>query len=60
MTTVRFGFAFIVLGIAFIVAGALGWANDNLAHIGGVGLIVQGAVAVCIATESANGRPPEG
>jgi hypothetical protein len=53
--TFRFGTAVIIIGAFFILAGALKWANDDLMSIGGVGLIVFGAVAICIATEGSDG-----
>jgi hypothetical protein len=51
----RLGTAVIIIGAFFILAGALKWANDDLMSIGGVGLVVFGAVAICIATESTDG-----
>ncbi|MBV9951167.1 MAG: hypothetical protein JO291_04410 [Acidimicrobiia bacterium] len=53
--TFRVGTALIIIGAIFIVAGALNWANDDLLSIGGVGFVVFGAVAICIATESTDG-----
>jgi hypothetical protein len=50
--TYRFGTALIVLGALLILGSALQWANDDLLSIGGVGLVVAGAVAICIATDS--------
>lgn len=59
MTTVRIGVALIVLGIALFVGGVIpavvDVANQDLLHISGVGSIVFGAVAVCIATETNGG-----
>ncbi|MEJ7583876.1 MAG: hypothetical protein WKF43_07255 [Acidimicrobiales bacterium] len=52
MTTTRFGVAVIVVGILMLVAGALDLANPNLLDIAGVGLVVFGAVAICIGTEN--------
>jgi hypothetical protein len=49
--TFRFGTALIVLGALLIFAGAMHWASDDLLSIGGVGLVVAGAVAICIATD---------
>ncbi len=58
MTTVRIGVALILAGIVLLVAGAIPAVeratNEDLLHISGVGSIIFGAVAVCIATE-ANG-----
>jgi hypothetical protein len=53
--TFRLGTAVIIIGAFFILAGALNWANDDLMSIGGVGFVVFGAVAICIATESTDG-----
>jgi hypothetical protein len=53
--TFRLGTAVIIIGVFMIFAGALEWANDDLMSIGGVGLVVAGAVAICIATESTDG-----
>ena len=50
--TFRFGTALIVLGALLILGGAMQWANDDLLSIGGVGFVVAGAVAICIATDS--------
>jgi hypothetical protein len=50
--TFRFGTALIVLGALLILGSALEWANDDLLSIGGVGFVVAGAVAICIATET--------
>lgn len=49
--TFRFGVALIVVGALLILGSALHWASDDLLSIGGVGLVVAGAVAICIATE---------
>jgi hypothetical protein len=54
--TFRFGTALILLGALLIFAGAMEWANDDLLTIGGVGLIVAGAVSICIATEGKEGE----
>ncbi len=51
MTTTRVGVALIVTGILLIVVGALDLASSNLLDIAGVGLVVSGAVAICIGTE---------
>ncbi len=51
---IRFGIALIVVGGFLIFAGAMQWANDDLLSIGGVGLVVAGAVAICIATEGSD------
>jgi hypothetical protein len=56
--TIRFGAALIVLGALLILGGALEWANDDLLSIGGVGFVVAGAVAICIATEGKDAPPP--
>jgi hypothetical protein len=56
--TFRFGTALIVLGAFLIFAGAVHWANDDLLSIGGVGFVVAGAVAICIATESTDSDSP--
>ena len=50
--TFRFGTALIVLGALLILGSAMEWANDDLLSIGGVGFVVAGAVAICIATDS--------
>jgi hypothetical protein len=50
--TFRFGTALIVLGALLILGSAMQWANDDLLSIGGVGFVVAGAVAICIATDS--------
>jgi hypothetical protein len=55
--TFRFGTALIVLGALLILGGALDWANDDLLSIGGVGFVVAGAVAICIATETPDEKP---
>ena len=56
--TFRFGVALIVIGALLILGGALEWANDDLLTIGGVGFVVAGAVAICIATEGTDSPPP--
>jgi hypothetical protein len=56
--TFRFGTALIIIGAFLIFAGALHWANDDLLSIGGVGLVVAGAVAICIATEGTDSGSP--
>jgi len=55
--TFRFGTALIVLGALLILGGALELANDDLLSIGGVGFVVAGAVAICIATDSNEAEP---
>jgi hypothetical protein len=51
MTWPRIGAALIAAGIGLIIAGSFGVLGDDLLHIGGVGIIVLGAVTVCIASE---------
>jgi len=61
MTTTRVGVALIVVGILLIIFGALDVADSNLLDIAGVGLVVFGAVAICIGTEDRNvATEPEG
>lgn len=58
--TIRIGLSFIVIGVVLLVLGVFQVRNEDLMHIGGVGSIVFGAVAICIATEAknGNGQPP--
>ena len=59
MNAIRLGVCFVAIGIALLVLGAIEDAQEDLLHIGGVGCIVFGAVAICIATEAkSNGVPP--
>ena len=58
MTAIRLGLCFLGLGIGLIIAGVIDVADEDLLHIGGVGCIVFGAVAICIATEAKNNNLP--
>ena len=58
MTAIRLGLCFLGLGIGLMIAGMIDNSNEDLLHIGGVGCIVFGAVAICIATEAKNNNLP--
>ena len=59
MTAIRVGLLFLAFGIGLLIVGSIYDASEDLLHIGSVGCIVFGAVAICIATEAKNnGLPP--
>ena len=59
MTAIRLGLIFLAIGLGMLIAGGIDRADDDLLHIGAVGCIVFGAVAICVATEAKNnGLPP--
>jgi hypothetical protein len=59
VTAIRIGLIFLAIGIGALIGGVINRANSDLLHIGGVGCIVFGAVAISISTEAKNnGLPP--
>ncbi len=58
MTATRIGLFFLAVGIGCLIAGVLNKPNSDLLHIGGVGCIVFGAVAISISTEAKNNNLP--
>lgn len=52
MTSRIAGLAMLV-GLALIAFSGQGWADDDLMSIGGVGMVVLGAVVIAIASDQA-------
>jgi hypothetical protein len=49
--TGRFGAILILAGACLIIVRALGWSESNLYDLGGVLLVVSGALAVAVSGE---------
>ena len=58
MTAIRVGLIFLAIGVGCLIGGVVNKPNSDLLHIGGVGCIVFGAVAISISTEAKNNNLP--